>query len=176
MDIKKGDIVAISEDARLGGSGDYIGYQKTYPAGTEFEVTGTGRMNRVNNPFVTGRDTSNDSDYVREIPLNIVVDPDPNAPKPRKLGEAPEGSIAIDDPRIEYIWDDAKKAATQAGYCSYYDTLVKKLGAPGPVKSWIVSTTIKGIPVTIKADARTQKQADEIVAEQLKAAKVVVDK
>lgn len=174
MDIKKGDIVAISEDARLGSSGYHTGHQ-TYPAGTEFEVTGTGRMSRVTEPFVTGRHTGNSSDYVREIPLNIVVDPDPNVPKPRKLGEAPQGSIPIDDPRIAYIWDDAKKAATQAGYCSYYDTLVAKLGAPGPVKSWSVNRTIKGIAVTIKAEARTQNQADAIVSEQLKAAKVVVD-
>lgn len=89
-----------------------------------------------------------------------VQDPDPNAPKPRRVGEAPEGMIAIDDPRIDWIWKDAAVIADREGYCSYYDSIVNKLGAPGRERDFNVKATVNGIVGTFSVKARSRREAE----------------
>lgn len=44
--------------------------------------------------------------------------------------KAPEGAISADDPRLLLLWKKAAIKATKEGYCGYYDTIAKTLGAP----------------------------------------------
>lgn len=95
-------------------------------------------------------------------------------PPPRKLGTKPEDSedipfihIAIDDPGIQWLWDDMGKFAEQQGYCSQYDALCAKLGIPGRPRDFTVRTTVKGIQLSTTVLARSQRDANQIVHDAL---------
>jgi hypothetical protein len=114
--------------------------------------------------------------YVAEYTLNATAADledngifvlDPNAPKPRKLGEAPEAAISPDDPRIAWLWEDAAKLANRMGHCSTYDSMCDKLGIPGRERDFTVSHEVNGITGTFKVKARSQKLAEAQVAEAL---------
>jgi hypothetical protein len=96
---------------------------------------------------------------------------DPDAPKPRKLGDVPEGDISPDDPRLAWLWADAAKAATQARHCAEYDTLCDKFGIPGREREFTVNYNIGDLKVSAKIKATSQKVANELFAQKLKAAK-----
>lgn len=93
--------------------------------------------------------------------------PDPNAPKPRALGEVPEGMIGPDDPRIAWLWDDAAKFATQKGYCEQYDKLADALDIPGRERNFTVVRNLNGLEVSVKVKARSRKLAEALLAEKL---------
>lgn len=92
---------------------------------------------------------------------------DPNAPKPRKLGEVPEGMIATDDPRIAWIWEDAGKYATRVNHCSEYDKICDAIGIPGRIRSFTIKKEIKGFTISRKYDARSKKEAEELFAKEI---------
>jgi hypothetical protein len=95
---------------------------------------------------------------------------DPNAPKPRAIGEVPEGAISPDDPGLAWFWEDAEKLARKQNYCSQYDTLTAALGAPGRKRNFHVSVEIaEGIDSEFTVKARSKKLATEAVLAALKA-------
>lgn len=94
------------------------------------------------------------------VPVAVKV-----KPKVRKLGETPEGDhIAINDPRIKWIWEDAAKIATREGYCGYYDSITDKLGIPGREREFAVRAKIAGLEITSRIKAHSQKEADALFA------------
>lgn len=97
---------------------------------------------------------------------------DPNAPKPRKLGETPEGMIAIDDPRIDWIWRDAAQYAANRGYCGYYDSIASELGIPGRERNFKVKATVHGMLGTFSVKARSKAEAERLFAAKVEAANV----
>lgn len=104
-----------------------------------------------------------------------VTDPDPNAPKPRKLGEKPDAeSIDILDPRINWIWEDVAKYATQQGYCSTFDTMASALGIPGRERNFKLTANVNGLRGSFSIKARTKREAEAKLAEKLSGATEVV--
>jgi len=93
----------------------------------------------------------------------------PAKPKPRKLGEMPtEGDhIAMDDPRIAWIWDDVAKHATNRGYCSTYDEISDALGIPGREREIRVDTTMNGVRLTAYVKARNARDAENVLKAKL---------
>lgn len=94
---------------------------------------------------------------------------DPNAPRPRQLGEAPEGDyISPDDPRISWLWADAAAFADEKGYCSYYDKIADGLNIPGRERDFKVVRDIGGMEAKFTVKARSRKLAEEAVTAKLK--------
>ncbi len=92
-----------------------------------------------------------------------------DGPLPRKLGEVPEGDyISPQDPRIAWFFEDAGRLADQRNLCRTYDALADELGFPGRERTFKISTKINGLSAEIKVKARSKKQAEQQVAEQLK--------
>jgi hypothetical protein len=84
-------------------------------------------------------------------------------PRPRKLGKKPEGEefIGIDDPGIQWLFEDMGRYAEQQGYCNQYDALCAKLGIPGRPRPFSVHQNIGGIEVSATIAARSQREANE---------------
>lgn len=95
---------------------------------------------------------------------------DPDRPLPRKLGKKPDDPdlIDVDDPRIQWLFDDMGKYADDQGWCSQYDTLCIRLGIPGRPRDFEVQRTIGGIELRTTVKARSQKEANELVDAALK--------
>lgn len=92
---------------------------------------------------------------------------DADRPLPRRLGSKPDDTpelthIAIDDPRIQWLFNDMGAYAEREGYCSQYDALCAKLGIPGRPREFKTGTTINGIYVTAQVKARSQREANEM--------------
>lgn len=99
---------------------------------------------------------------------------DPNRPLPRKLGKKPEGDeyIDINHPGIQWLFDDMGAYATKEGYCPQYDALCAKLGIPGRPREFTVTTMVRGIKMSATVSARSQREANEQVAQALQPAEV----
>lgn len=137
---------------------DLNGYSRV-----EFSTAKLYQIRRVGSGKVVLRDVA--AARSAWVPLNWIASPDPNAPKPRKLGETPEGDhIAIDDPRIMWIWEDAGKVADNNGYCPTYDKLAEELGAPGRERTYKVWTEINGLKARVEVKARSKKLAEAHVS------------
>lgn len=150
--------------ARVGGYGRSI-----FPKDSEVVIT---RVNSetywVKGTEVTHYGESEASISVLIYEFDTYVKPvDPNAPKPRALGEVPEGMIGPDDPRIAWLWDDAAKFATQKGYCEQYDKLADALDIPGRERNFTVVRNLDGLEVSVKVKARSRKLAEALLAEKL---------
>lgn len=88
-------------------------------------------------------------------------------PPPRKLGTMPEGEeelINIDDPRIQWLFDDMGKYADGKGWCPQYDQLCKDLGIPGRPQDYHVTRTLNGIQIRATIKARSQAEANQMFA------------
>lgn len=105
---------------------------------------------------------------------------DPNyvpPPPPRKLGRVPTHEearleedveiIGIDHPGIQWLFDDMGRYATEQGYCPQYDALCIKLGIPGRPRDFTVRSTVKGMVLTTTVQARSQREANQIVKDAL---------
>lgn len=86
-------------------------------------------------------------------------------PPPRTLGVMPEGEglISIDDPGIQWLFDDMGRFAEEQGYCSQYDALCVRLGIPGRPREFKVRHTVAGIELMANVRARSQREANEHV-------------
>lgn len=116
-------------------------------------------------PFAIGDMTEETlADWFEEAVL------DPNAPKPRKLGEVPEDGIAPDDPRIAWLWEDAAKLATRQGHCSTYDKMCDSLGIPGRPRQFTVKRNVNGFDISKKFTATSKKLAESMFDAELKEA------
>jgi len=166
----KGDLVTLTTQVRAEPVNSY-GTQ-SFPVGTVGEVrqiTTKKLLIRVPIRVSWTTDPQEGSIWVDKIGVTPhVVDPD--APKPRKLGETPEGMISPDDPRLQWLWDDAGTFAEQKGYCSQYDALADHLNIPGREREFTVTQKIGNLEVKAKIKARSRKLAEAQVAAELKAA------
>lgn len=80
----------------------------------------------------------------------------------RSLGEVPEGMIDPEDPRLQWLWEDAGKLATRLDLCSDYDRLTEALGIPGRMRVWTIEfESVDGVQLTAKVEARSKRQAAE---------------
>ena len=179
-DFQKGQTVTFAEyhtADRTSGYGD----SKTFQRGDSAEVTAVRKNTitvKVDNPTYgqeVGRWAEKDRNKTISfnVPRSCLNAPNGEAwveaekPKTRKIGETPEGMIAADDPRIAHIWEDAGKLATRFGYCTNYDQIVEKLGAPGRERDIYISVEHNGLTVTATVKARSEKDAKRIVLEKL---------
>lgn len=181
-DFQKGQTITFAEEVNALSSSGYKS-RRVFQRGDTAEVT-TVRKNtitvRVANPNFGnptsawgGRDTTKFYSY--NVPRSSLVAPNGEAwdesakpkPKPRKLGEVPEGGIAPDDPRLAWLWEDAAKVANKSGYCGYYDRIADELNIPGRKRDISVSVTHAGITFTATVQARSRKEAEAKIREKL---------
>lgn len=86
--------------------------------------------------------------------------------RPRRLGQKPEDTdemTYIDkmDPRIQWLWEDLGRYATDQGYCPQYDALCAKIGIPGRPRDFTVSLDLNGVRFSATVQARSQREANE---------------
>ncbi len=117
-------------------------------------------VNRKENPW-SGR--NEEMSFSFNLGQLEVVDP--NAPAPRKLGKKPAGDqyIGIDDPGIQWLFEDMGAFATEQGYCPQYDALCAKLGLPGRPRTSRSTATVNGVTFHTTVKARSQREANELV-------------
>jgi hypothetical protein len=108
---------------------------------------------------------ANGSGYVFRIGRDAVRRPG------RPLGQVPEGSIPADDPRIAWLFEDAMRLADRLGLCSDFDRIADALGVPGRTRTFNIKVAVaEGIEITAKVEARSKKQAQQIILEQMRVA------
>ena len=163
--IAVGDVVTVAVDAASVG-----GYWKPVP-GREYTITRLGKLKAlIRGPWVTNLEEVGDEDDLSDtvasdwVLIEDLESIDPRAPKPRKIGEMPSGDyIAADDPRIQWLWEDAARLATRSGYCSAYDELTEKLGVPGRERQYTVTFDLDGLRASTRVMARSRSLAEGIV-------------
>lgn len=128
-------------------------YNHRFDAGEVFVVT------RVTTNKLLGK--SDGWWYSFWIDKDKVVEPDPNAPKPRKPGVAPEGAIPTDHPDLAWLWEDAAKMADKLNLCGDYDRITQALDIPGRLKNYTSELVIGGVTFKATIEARSQKEANE---------------
>lgn len=172
-----GDEVTLAEPlnvTRVDGMGGV-----TFPAGATLRIT------RVSEEtvWVRGRTLYGYPSYGEERSGNIyhetwnslVNSADPNAPRPRKLGDVPEGGIAPDDPRLKWLWEDAAKVATQRGYCNQYDVVCNTLNIPGRPRSRRVSVQVGKVKMSGTFMATSTAEAREMFRKELTDSGVLIE-
>jgi hypothetical protein len=94
---------------------------------------------------------------------------DPDAVRPRRLGEKPEGEefISPTDPRLEWFWDDVSAFAAKSQYCGTFDTILKALGAPARKQLFRPTIVFNGLNISGEVMARSIAEADKMLREQL---------
>ncbi len=124
---------------------------------------------RFHKDFLTNRPRT-ESDYTTlSIPIEEVLPTDPNAPRPRKLGEVPKDGdhIAADDPRIMWLWDDIATYADRKSWCNTFDVLTNELSIPGRKRDVTLTLIVgDGIEAKTTVKARSPKEARDILTAQ----------
>jgi len=173
-DFQKGQTVTFAQ-RQTGLSASGYGTSHVFSAGDTAEVT-TVRRNTITVRIETtlygtrGKYSFNVPREALNTPNGEVWVAPPAKPKPRPLGQKPEGDhIAVDDPRIAWIWKDAERAA--GSYCHEYDRITNRLGIPGRLRDIRVDTTINGITITAHIKARSEKEAEALLKTKLTEAK-----
>lgn len=177
-EVSVGDIVQINRDLR----GQYrLNTNDTFDLSEGERL----RVSRVNNESLSVRtvetkmvrDTSTYGSRAR-VPrqVSFTIDrrflmfddpnyvPPPPPPPPRKLGLKPEGDefLSVDDPRIQWIWDDLGAYADKKNWCPQYDELCKDVGIPGRPRDFNVTRTLNGIQIRASIKARSQTEANQM--------------
>lgn len=156
LDVNTGDEVGLREDGRWAGLGEYGSRQlDTGMVGVVGRVTAYKAVVRF--------PVSETTDVSFWIPKEELVFADPDRPKPRKIGEVPEGGIAADDPRLNWLWEDAATLAKQQGYCGHYDRLTNELGIPGRPRSFKVTGKVGSLSVSGNYTARSRDEAEAML-------------
>lgn len=84
-----------------------------------------------------------------------------------KFIEPGEEVIDPADPRVDYIWRAAAQAADDAGYCSVYDDITKRVGLPGRPKNFTVNIKVGSLDTRVTIKARSKEEAKRIAAAEL---------
>lgn len=171
--VEKGEIVRLTQNATLSRAGNYRSDSQPFDEGREFVVT------RVDSYWLTVRTLEKEYDSYsgrtqyksfscQRQYLALTVN-DPDRPMPRKLGTKPEDTdemtyIGTDHPGIQWLWDDLAAYAKGQNWCGTYDTLAEHVGIPGRKRPFTATTTINGITLTASIEARSQDDADQILA------------
>lgn len=86
---------------------------------------------------------------------------------PRELGEVPEGGIEADDPRIQWLFEDAARLANRLGLCRDFDRIAEQLGVPGRERTFTIKLSVsEGVDITAKVEARSKKHAEQRIRDQ----------
>jgi hypothetical protein len=169
--------LAVGNIVSVRSGGDFrrpYGGRKHADAGTQLEITklvGTTEAWAKYTSWQSGGYGTREKPtiVVRLDNLVWVADGTPKAAKPkaRKLGEKPDGDehIAIDDPRIAWIWEDISKFAQVQRYCHEYDRITQALGIPGRLRDITVQTKHNGVNLTATVKARSEAEAKLKIAE-----------
>lgn len=96
---------------------------------------------------------------------------------PRPLGQKPEDSpdvpfnyIGLDDPGIQWLFEDMGKFADGKHWCELYDELALQLGIPGRPQEWDVELEIGDMLITASSiEATSLAAATDIVRSRLAA-------
>jgi len=154
MQVTKGDYVL----TRKAGSARFLrGYGSMgYNQDEELLVTSVANQHWLNVKRATG------GGNVFRISRDLVYQP------ARKLGEVPAGSIAADDPRIAWLFEDAMRLADRLGLCSDFDRIADALGVPGRTRTFNIKIPAgDGIEIVAKVEARSKKLAQQLILERL---------
>lgn len=179
-DYAKGDIVTLSRGLTADGAAGYNTH--VFKGGDTAEVT-TVRRETIT-VRIRKRLYGTEKWYSFNVPRTALAAPNGEAwdaaavaaaaKAKRKLGQVPEGTlpdgtpyISPDHPGLQWLWDDAGKAA--GGYCYQYDQIANKLGIPGRLRAFDASATINGLKVHARIQARSQKEADDALRLKLEA-------
>ncbi len=152
-----GDQVELLTAQELEVFGAYYSNGRRYPEGSPFLVT------RIYTQRMIVRDTGNNQSF--QVWKRDFQHVDPNRPQPRKIGTMPEEGehLAINDPRIQWIWDDMARYADGKSWCGQYDDLCKDIGIPGRPQDYLVVRSMNGINFTTHVKARSQAEAEAAV-------------
>lgn len=100
----------------------------------------------------------------------VVLQPGNFSAPLRPLGQMPEGAISPDDPGLDWLWEDAQRVADMSGFCTEYDRLLNVLKVPGRLRMRTVRiASADGIEIQAKIMARSQRQAEQRLRDQLSA-------
>jgi hypothetical protein len=171
VQIRVGDIVTVRpKNYSRAGSG-----YRNATITDQMNESGKLRVTRVysSTAIVRGPINVNGSDgsftlWKHEITSVNGIDPETNeAPvKPRKLGEKPADTddvpyihIGIDDPGIQWLFEDMAAFADKQIWCRQYDDLCEQLGIPGREQDWEVEVTRGDITMYATITAHTYKDA-----------------
>lgn len=79
----------------------------------------------------------------------------------RELGQTPEGGIAVDDPRIAWLWEDLTEAAIQTGNRMEWRAISDLLGVPGEEREFKVSKKVNGLTINTRISAKSRPEAEQ---------------
>jgi hypothetical protein len=90
----------------------------------------------------------------------------------RKLGTKPEDTeeqafIGIDDPGVQWIWDDLAEYAQRQSWCSQYDQLAAAVNIPGRPRNFTVRAMVNGNIITMQPRARSANEAIQFLRDSL---------
>lgn len=156
MTFNKGDRVTLLNSGRFESPNNNWYSDTAVLAGAAGQITSTVKSRKVSVRF-------DHLNFVVRVEVANLAPEDPNAPRPRRLGETPEGMISPDDPRLSWLWDDAAAMADRRNLCYEYDRFADALGVPGRPKDYTVTTKINGFEAKIVVKARSQKEANKMV-------------
>lgn len=88
----------------------------------------------------------------------------------RRRGTPPEGMIAPDDPRLEWMWDDISEYAQDSQYCDVFDKVLRELHLPPRKRKFHAVGDLNGLNITAQIMAKNQREANEELARRLSAA------
>lgn len=175
-DLAKGQLVTVRNPIQPSNPLGYLTFN--LPAGAEGEVmrvnAGTAYVSFPRR-FAVGLDSySKAKRYTAVVALTDLIPGAMTAKaveekKKRKLGQKPEGDqfIGPDHPGIQWLWEDVAKVAERQSYCGYYDQIASSVGIPGRKRDIRVSHKVDGLTFEVIVKARSQKEADQIVADKL---------
>lgn len=179
VDYRVGDVVTFAKRADAASATGW-GNPNRFNKGDTAEVTRvnknriTVKVNCVRTfPSYGGNTESVEGTYSFNVDRDVLETPngekwdESEKPKRRKIGEVPEGMISPEDPRIQWLWEDAEKVANNSYYCSQYDHMADKLGIPGRVRDIRVDLLVNGIKVYGDVKARSEKEAVKLFKEKL---------
>lgn len=101
------------------------------------------------------------------IHRQFIAPADPNRPRPRKLGDVPEGGIDPNDPRLAWLWEDAAAYAGMNGYCSTYDSICETLGIPGRDRTYTASVRVGSATIRAQFTCKSRAEAHRLMVEDL---------
>lgn len=90
----------------------------------------------------------------------------------RRLGQKPDDTdemtyIGIDHPGLQWLFEDMAAYADNQRWCGEYDALCIRLGLPARPRDFTVSLERGGITIMSTVKARSQAEANQMVADAL---------
>lgn len=163
---QKGDIVRLNKAVRLRRAGNDRLDSEIRGEGTEYEVTQVFDDRVIIRTL--GEEPDSYSGVRRKKSFRCDVEHILDAGS-RRLGVKPEDTddvkyVGVDDPGIQWLWDDLAAYAKGKSWCNQYDELVEYVGIPGRKRAYTAHQLVKGITLTAIIQARSQSEANQLLA------------